>query len=709
MGTVHRTRRSVNNRFDKAISGLPRALIGAVGLCLWALALLAAPASAQAQSAASKSALTPQQRCDAAPLSPERYSPQEIAAWRNICLYGFANLSANDDAGCEPLSDAEWPQRRDISQLFLDTILFEEPYRSARARPSIQITCARFPSVINFAYREIEPALLIDNSRLEEGISLFNVRARRLISLRGDRINGEINGDRLEIADNFFTRDGTRVTGRVNLTGAKIGGNIEAGGAVYMDDFALNDATVEGAVFINNNAVIRKDLGLIGAIIRRSVDVAGITIDGKFNADSIRVEGSVFLNQGGQFNGETILRASRIGSGVEAGGSTFVGEFTLDRAEVGGAFVVRGSTFEGRVLLLSARVGSNGLFGGATFNGRAVFDGARFADTLYLRNGVAFNGETSLSHGQIGGNLIMTGATFEGPLVAEGLRVDRSIKMGADTAILGGASFASARIADSLQLGGARLGGEIDLENASVGNALSLSDPSHGDPVWMPDSRISLRNTKVGAIRAKPDAWIREDGEHLASDLVGFSYQRESALRSSDVASMLSAEAPTLVEWIESQRGIDGAAHDAAYNPQPYEQLQDALIRDGRLDKALAIKYARYEHYRRAATTPELRRYGMTVLKYLAGYGVYPAIALIWFAALVVVGFLAAYFSPGLAGRSGTERFWYSFDNALPLLELSEHNKLVRHERGWVTSLFALQRVFGLVLATALIGAVSIL
>lgn len=677
-------------------------------LCAGSL-LLATTERADAQSPTSKAAMTPQQRCDAAPLPSDRFTPQEVSAWQRICLYGYANLSANDDAGCDALSEDEWPESRNLSQLFLDTILFEEPYRSARARPSIQITCARYPSVINFAYREIEPALLIDNSRLEEGISLFNVRARRLISLRGDRINGEINGDRLQIADNFFTRDGTRVTGRVNLTGAKISGNIEAGGAVYMDDFALNDATVEGAVFINNNAVIRKDLGLIGAIVRRSVDVAGITIDGKFNADSIRVEGSVFLNKEGRFNGETILRAARIGSGIEAGGSTFVGEFTLDRADVGGALVFRGSTFEGRVLLLSARIGSNGLFGGATFNGRGVFDGVRFADTLYLRNGVTFRGDTSLSHGEIGGNLVMTGVSFEAPVKAEGLRVDRSVQFGSDSSVLQGISFASARIADTLQMGGARYGGEVDLENASIGNALSLSDPVYGDPIWQSDSRISLRNTNVGAIRAKPAAWVREDGENLASDLVGFSYQRESALRSSDVESMLSAEPETLIEWIESQRGIDGAPHDAAYNPQPYEQLQDALIRDGRLEKALAIKYARYEHYRRAATTPELRRYGMTVLKYLAGYGVYPAIAIIWFGAMVIIGFMAAYFSPGLAGRTGTERFWYSFDNALPLLELSEQNKMVRHERGWVTTLFALQRVFGLVLATALIGAVSLL
>lgn len=797
----------------------------------WALALGAG--AAMAQNAA--------QGCDTQ--LPTGFTEAEQSAWNRICLYGYADMSQGDDKGCEATSDAEWPASRTLSQSFLDTILFDEPYVGLRKSGSIQIRCAVYPEQINFRYRELGPALLLDDSRMMAGISLFNARAQRLLSFRGDKIEGGIDADRLQIQDNFFTRQGTQMTGELTLTGARMGGNVEAGGSQYGGGVDLDGATVEGTVFVNNGAVLNGELRLVAAHVGRTVDVGGATINGPLNADSSRIGGGVFFHNNGVYNDQVVLRAARVGGDVEVSNSTFNGEFTVDRAHIDGSLFARNTKFYGKAVLSSVQIGANIEFGGAEFNGqfdsesitvdKAMFltDGVRFRGPVYLRyssiggsisadgasfeggvfatglrvgrsiqledgarvegglkldsakiadsiylsrssfggglsleravvdgsvfasnaqfggaldmsgaqiggnvelfgstldgvlnaelmkldkalvmsSGAVFRAPVYLRYSEIGGNLVAAGGRFEQGLFATGVRVGRSVQFDGEAVINQGLSLDSARIADSLFLSSAQLDGRIDLKGANIGNELALSDPNRGDPVFGAESFMVLRNTSVGSLRARPEAWRRGDGADLPLDLVGFSYERESALDSREMASMLSAPADQLIQWIESQRGPAGADHDADYNPQPYEQLQAALISAGRFEKARAIKFAQFEHYRRARSTPDLRRQGMLVLKYLAGYGVYPVMAVFWFVGIVCVGALIGHFSPGLAGRSSSEKFWYSFDNALPLVELSEYNKRVVHERDWISSFFHGQRIFGLVLATALIGAVSLL
>lgn len=803
-------------RFSAALGGLRRVWRGVAAALLVAaiwLAVSAAPVTAQTESAPAP------QGC-ATPL-PGGFSQTEQAAWAAICESGYYDASTSDEAGCASTGDDDWPERRSISQAFLETILFREPYKSLRRGESVQIRCAVFPETINFAYREIEPALLLDDSRMPAGVSLFNTRARRLLSFRGDKIEGDINGDRLQIEDNFFSRGGTRISGRLTLSGAKMGGNVEAGGSTYQNGVNLDAATVEGTVFVNGGAWLGGELRLVAAHVGRTVDASGSTFNGPVNLDSSRIGGGVFLNKEAKYNDQVVLRAARVGGGVEASTSTFGGEFTLDRATIEGSVFTRNATFNNNLVFASAQIGANVELGaavvggsfnaesmkldktlylndgvvfkspvylryseiggniaadGATFEngfyatglrvnrsiqlrnkasvqtglwldaaeiadslllskatlgGQVVLEGAKIGanidldgavfegvlngesmkleQTLSMNGGVVFKAPVYLRYGEIDGNLAADAATFEGGLYATGLRVGRSIQLQRDTIVHEGLWLDAAEIADSLFLSGATLDGRINLQGASIGNELGLSDPNYGDPVFKENAFVVLRNTRVGALRARPEAWRREDGEDLPTDLVGFAYERESSLDSREMESMLLAPARQLIKWLASQRGPDGAPHDASYNPQPYEQLQAALIREGRFEKARAIKYAQFEHYRRAQTTPELRKYGMLVLKYLAGYGVYPVLAVFWFAGLVLLGALVGHFSPGLAGCTSAEVFWYSFDNALPLVELSENNKRVVHERDWVTTFFHGQRIFGLVLATALIGAVSLL
>ncbi|MGD1870687.1 MAG: hypothetical protein ACFB0F_14490 [Neomegalonema sp.] len=764
----------------------------AVGL---ALSFAATPQSAQAQSNADA--------CASAAMPAGEFTEIERAAWQEICTssIGFVDKSIYDPtsgdgagAGCDANAEEAWSPNRQLSQRFFDAILFEEPYKSARKSDVIDISCAWMPQFLNLNYRRIEPAVFVNNSRFDSGLSLSYTRSDRTLSFQGNRILGDLNAERLRITDNFFIRGGTTVTGVTLLRGATIGGNLEAGGSVYGESgntgavvFNADSMVVEGSAFMSQAAQFNGEVRLVGAQIDRGLEIGSSTFYGRLNGDSLNIGSTLFMIES-TFFGEVLFRASHIRGGIEAGGSVFEGDLFIDRCVIGSSVFTRNAVFRGQANFVSTTIGESIEFGGADFQGTVNLESVEVARSVFFNQEVTFGSWVNLRYSDIGSNIVANGATFNDRLYGEGMRVRRSVQLRDGATLRNGLVFDGAQIDGSILLGGAVVEDTVQLRNIELADNLdlstSLSDPNkgaslarglempgskiggsvllfyadidgrvnmtnskidgelalsgaNGDPNWGPNSRMVLRNTEVGSLKARPQAWRRpkgsedaeapeppadgeaiegvaavnrfDQGEPLSTDLSGFSYERESGLDQGEIASMMTASGSALVAWLESQQGPNGAPHDASYNPQPYEQLANALARDGRLEKAREIRYAKFEHYRRAATTPELRKTGMLVLKYLAGYGIYPYLALGWFGGLVVLGWFVAMASPGLKGHTGTEKFWYSFDNALPLVEMNEHNSKVIHERDWVTTFFHTQRIFGLVLATALIGAVSLL
>lgn len=93
--------------------------------------------------------------------------------------------------------------------------------------------------------------------------------------------------------------------------------------------------------------------------------------------------------------------------------------------------------------------------------------------------------------------------------------------------------------------------------------------------------------------------------------------------------------------------------------------------------------------------------------KWMIGHRIYPFRVLWWFAALVLGGWLALTFAAPSGVSGPTRRFWYSFENALPLVELAESHRHVPLE-GWVENFFHAQKVLGFVLVTVLVGALTL-
>ena len=165
---------------------------------------------------------------------------------------------------------------------------------------------------------------------------------------------------------------------------------------------------------------------------------------------------------------------------------------------------------------------------------------------------------------------------------------------------------------------------------------------------------------------------------------------------------MADEPADWLVEWIEAQRD-----YGDRYDPQPYTQLAQVLDASGATEKAKAIRYAKFEHRRKHDESLSLlSQFGLTILRFFVGYGEYPIFALYWFVGVVVFGWLLARCS----SRKSVCRlgFWYSLENALPLIETSERFRSVQHGRGYAYC-FLIQKLFGFVLATVLVGALTLL
>lgn len=308
------------------------------------------------------------------------------------------------------------------------------------------------------------------------------------------------------------------------------------------------------------------------------------------------------------------------------------------------------------------------------------------------------------------GDLGISGASFSGDLTATLSNVGGDLYMG------GGSehqfvNLSGARIGGHLGLNGGTFQG-LDFSNGSA-DELVLSNSRWDDDgaqvlddaTWVSEGGITLRNASVSAVQSRPSAWQRSDGSWIDADLTGFSYQRLAGFGAAAANTLIDEPADRMIAWLA---GV--TEEKTAYDPQPYEQLSSVLATAGMSDKAKAVRYAKFLHRDEMQPGTWLEAaFIRPASRILVGYGVYPFRALGWFAVLVALGFLAGFFSKADLMAPNYRKFWYSLENALPLVESTEAYRVIEHDNRWVESYFHFQRVAGFVLGTVLVGALSLL
>ena len=160
--------------------------------------------------------------------------------------------------------------------------------------------------------------------------------------------------------------------------------------------------------------------------------------------------------------------------------------------------------------------------------------------------------------------------------------------------------------------------------------------------------------------------------------------------------------ATPLIELDRDEPGGTGRLRPAAL-PAAWQRVLEGM---GAQRAAKSVRYGMFEHRRSQSDGWRWALDG--AFKWMVGYGVYPFRLLAWFGGLVALGWLVAFAAPALSGYSPLKRFWYSLENALPLVSLSNDMADVEH-RGFVMHFFHVQKILGFLFGTILVGALSLL
>jgi hypothetical protein len=428
-----------------------------------------------------------------------------------------------------------------------------------------------------------------------------------------------LSADGAIISGEFFLNRGFTANGKVRLPGAKIEGQLNCSGGKFedADGQALNaDGMIVGNLFLNAGFTALGEVRLLGAKVE-----GGFTCDGgKFEnaggvalfADNMTVGISVLLSQ--SFDG----KANPVGEPFTA-----TGEVRLAGAKIEGEFNCTGGKFAkpgGRALnATSVAVGGNiSLNGGFTSEGEVRLDGAKierllncgggkflnasgralFADhmivggSVFLNRGFVAKGEVRMVGAEIGGQLNCRGGRFE--------KTDRSASPDAPLA--------------ALAIFGVTVGGALLLDKLAA----------------KPIGRIDLGHAKARLLADDITSWPEAENDLNLNGLIldGFQY---GAI---DVDSP--TDARRRIEWV-------GLQPTDSFSFQPYEQLAQVLRRMG--DEAgarevMIAKQGKLREIERLKTGLSNWRFRSAnwVFKWIVGYGYRPWLALLWAAAIVVIG-----------------------------------------------------------------------
>lgn len=637
-----------------------------------------------------------------APLPKGRFAKNEEWAWARIAngrpadmaLYPGDEADPEDDgwltgqpsARPDPKDASSFKSQHRLSELFLRTIKFHEPWASAPERPRVDIFSALVADAVDWSVRETKGALWFVRCRFQRDVVWRNLHVRGVLSLQSCALAGVLDADDLHVDGNLNCSEGFVAEKDIRVLGARIGGQANFADATLKGALHADGLQVDGDLFCSEGFVAERDIRLLGARIGGNAEFTGAKLNGALLADHLQVEGNLFCSE----------------------------DFVAEKS----------------IRLLSARIGGQVSFVGATLKGVLNADRLQVGGDLFCREGFVAEKDVRILGARIGGQVSFIGATLEGVLNAQSLEVNDALFL-RDMKRLDQAKLMGAKIGQGLQLRKSQIEGEIDLTGATIAGELHLDGGRDEEretdtmPTWGKDAKLILRNVSAASVAGRLDAFrsTRENetptrGDFVAMDLTGFRYQRLGGLLAEHKDTLAAAEPAHLIAWLEAGRG------DGAFNPDPYRQLARALERFGDTDKARQILRAMAEHERHAATG--WRRVLFTLSWLCIDYGYSNIRALGWFGALVL-GFTVwglniegmRGFDFSFAGFGEVFRWLgFSFANAVPLITFDKAHELflaaqygapnepasVPVHIAWV---FYAEKVLGLIILTYLAAGLS--
>lgn len=516
--------------------------------------------------------------------------------------------------------------------------------------------------------------------RFAKEIDLSGARVDGILSMCGMTAFGVVNMHGIEVGKSVFLRapatgDDERETGEtvfvagIDLSYAVIRGHLDGNWSRIGEDpgtangkpvapiaeqqLNLDMARIEGNVFLRQ-ALLWLDASFMGTRITGNLNLSGGQFKAKLNLKDARLDGHLLLYVDGQLQ------------------TGCWGNMVLTNATVGGMVALG--------MVCEEVVSCSGLHAGSLF---ARSDPETSPATPVFRKAI------ELSHAIIDGFCDLDDARVEAEINLDGATVGRDLRLRCIFAAPSPKKDATGKVppAPVVNLSTSTIEGQLIL-------TLPLSSAGAGR-----DHRLDLRDTKVGSLQVSgpvKDSWPSPGSVQLD----GFTFDRLGAFNVAKTEEMTRKPASWFRQWL----ALD------SFSPQPYEQLAAVLRQAGHAEKANQILYEARERIRRESWSWGApwrgfpRWLGLGLLKITIGYGIGLRFfyALLWVAGLTAVGVGVLLVHPPLAGsavplESWADRIAYSFDQLLPIVELSKSFGEVKlpHE---AEQYFYLHRVLGFLL-----------
>ncbi len=474
----------------------------------------------------------------------------------------------------------------------------------------------------------------------------------------------------------------------VQLRGIRISGQLDLESAKLLCPLRLEDCYLDGAfpvildyAEVSLLAFIRCRLGgLSGSTLKatKGIDLTGSTLTRPLMLPDADITGRLCCSGaqlcGAESDGRELAAgdrqspAARRGYALDADGMKVHGDVILDQdfTAAGGIWLNR-ADIAGELSCKNARLSAAaGIPGAGPQAGDCAMyaDGLKVGDSVLLSRCTADDGGIRLSAATISGELICKGTHLNGAdgkgnaLRANQLKVSGNVSIGGDTAGQNPAPDDGRTFIAS--------GGKVSLTNAAIGGELRLQSVLLGKDkrnvaldatgahitqklVWLPaarvDGQVILENAAVGRLE---DSWSADPGVRTPR-LRGYwpadGLLRLDGLTYGSIANRYADEnngANQRLEWIASQYGTAARSKSASFATQPYEQLANFYLQNGRDADARRVAIARRRDQRRYGEITRPGSVGNWLLDNTIRYGyrTWRAAVLLAILYAFVVGFL---------------------------------------------------------------------
>jgi hypothetical protein len=534
-----------------------------------------------------------------------------------LCQYlvagRVANFSDEGENNNEPANAANWPDERKLPAEWLIWLCTNRQTIELIPQTGLLIKGARVVGKLALNCRKIPFPICLEKCAVEE-IDLSNTDIH-ILNLAGTH-TGSITAHGLK-ADNVFLRNGFMVNGEVDLTAARISGQLVCSRGSFINPggnaISADGITVGCGVFMSDG------FRASGEVLLRGATIGGIfgCQKGRFynkgrktlNASGMEVKGNVFLNEGFRTNGEVALIGVKISGSLHCEQGFFINRskdaMSADCIKVeNNVFLRDGFKARGKVRLVGAIIGGDLVCEGGQIQNMGkdnhaaealVAEMMKIGGSVFLRKFKA-EGQVNLMATRVVGNFECSGCHLNNPnglaLNAEGINVEGSVAFIKDL----------------------KIEGEVKMMGAVVGRYFWWQGLQSLETVV-----LNLQHAKVGTIIDEVKSWP----EMGKLRLDGFVYDKFHRI------SPISAE--ERLGWLRRQP-------PEQFLPQPYEQLARALKNAGHEKAGIEVLIAKNRDETKRLGTFSPMRYWYLLFDLVASYGYRPAKAFRWSMIFILLG-----------------------------------------------------------------------